>query len=77
MIEPVETPKLLEVKCSQRFTSSKKCSQPYWRDFHWESPNPPLVPVTADQNGTISTPVGCTIPLLINWLTLPDAATGG
>ena len=45
-------------------------------DFHWESPSPPLVPVTAPKNGTINTPVGCTIPLLINWLKLPPADTG-
>jgi hypothetical protein len=32
-------------------------------DYHQR---PPLVPVTAAENGRIRTPVGCTIPLLIN-----------
>jgi hypothetical protein len=31
-----------------------------------ESPNPQVLDVTGAKNGTISTPVGCTIPLLIN-----------
>ncbi len=33
-------------------------------DFRRESPKPPLVP--GAKNKTIRTPVGCTIPLLIN-----------
>jgi len=46
-------------------------------DFYWESPRPTLVPVTGAKNGTIRTPVGCTIPLLINWLKFPPDATDG
>ena len=46
-------------------------------DFHCESPKPPLVPVTEPKNGTINTPVGCTIPLLIYWLKFPPDATCG
>ena len=33
---------------------------------HGLPPNPPLFPVTRAKDGTISTPVGCTIPELMN-----------
>ncbi len=47
--------------------------------FHWLSPNPLSVPVTklVPINGTISTSVGCTMPLLIKLLNVLEEAMFG